>query len=98
MGSSGAPQEVSGSVMIAPSSSQRDVAVLLRRVRVALGPRELERGTEARAGVPGLDHLVDVAPLGRHVRMRELLAVLGRLLVAEGRRLCRLLELASIED
>src|SRR2546422_11754137 len=51
--------------------SERDVAMLLRRVLVALVLQHLERPDESRAGVLGLDHLVDVAELGGLERVGE---------------------------
>src|SRR2546426_7710951 len=73
--------------------SQREVSVFLRRVGVALGPRELERRAESRSRVPRLDHLVDVAALGGDVRSREHLAILPRLVLPGGRGRARSLHL-----
>ncbi len=52
--------------------------------------RSVEGRAEARARVAGLDDLVDVAALGGHEGIGELLAVLADLLLAEGRELRRL--------
>src|SRR5262250_3109251 len=57
--------------------SERDVAMLLRRVLVALVLQHLERADEPRTGVLRLDDLVDVAQLRRLVRVRERAAILG---------------------
>src|SRR5689334_9903964 len=51
--------------------SERDVAMLLRRVPVALVLEHLERADETRAGVLRLDDLVDVAELRGLVRVGE---------------------------
>src|SRR6185295_7595142 len=48
-------------------ASERDVAVLLGRVRVALVAEQRQRVAQARARVAGANDLVDVAQLGRHV-------------------------------
>src|SRR6267154_616802 len=56
---------------------QGDVPVLLGRIPVALGLERLERGDQARARLARVDHVVDVAPPRRDVRIRELLLVLG---------------------
>src|SRR5205807_685962 len=74
------------------------ITVLLGWIAVAFAPQELEHLAEPRACVPGLDDLVDVAVLGGHVRGREHLAVLARLLGLEARRVSRLLRLAPVED
>src|SRR5699024_9806113 len=57
--------------------SQRDVPVLLGGQRVALGAQRAQRVCHLEAGVGGTDHAVDPAALGRGVRSRELLLVLG---------------------
>src|SRR5262245_64841848 len=75
--------------------SERDVAMLLRRVLVALVGEHLERGDETRARVLGLDDLVDVAELGRLERVGELLTVVGREALALGVGLLRLLDLVA---
>src|SRR6184192_1942207 len=54
-----------------------DVAMFLGRVPVALVLQHLERADQARAGVGGLDDLVDVAELGGLVRVGEGAPVLG---------------------
>src|SRR5207237_8316916 len=73
----GSPQDVSGSrsLPLIADSSQRDVAVLPRRVGVALGSENGQRGAQPRPRVARLDHLVHVTALGRHIRARALLAV-----------------------
>src|SRR5437899_8366470 len=81
----GSPQDVSGSrsLPLIGDSSQRDVAVLPRRVGVALGSENGQRGAQPRARVARLDDLVHVAALGGHVRVAELLAILADPRLAE---------------
>ena len=50
---------------------QRDVAVLALRARLALGQQRLERGDDLRPRLVRDDHVVDVAALGRRVRVGE---------------------------
>src|SRR2546426_7043524 len=57
--------------------SERDVAMLLGRVPVALVLQHLERPDQARARVGGLEDLVDVAELGGLVRVGEGAPVVG---------------------
>src|SRR3972149_365710 len=52
-------------------SSERDVAVFLGRIAIAFRGQQLERADDARAGVAGLDDVVDVSAVGRDVRVRE---------------------------
>src|SRR5262245_39109990 len=70
-------------VGVTGARSYGNVPVLLRRIAVALGVEHLEGLDEAPPRVPRLDHLVHVAALRRHEGIRELLAVLARLLVLE---------------
>src|SRR2546426_3476292 len=81
----GSPQDVSGrrSLPLIEDSSQRDVAVLPRRVGVALGLENRQRRAQPRARVARLDDLVHVAALGGHVRVGELLAILADPRLAE---------------
>ena len=72
--------------------------MLLGRIRVALGVEQPERGAEAGPRVAGLDDLVHVAAFGGDVGGRELLAVLPRLLLPEGRRVGHLLQLPPVEN
>src|SRR2546422_6058399 len=51
--------------------SQRDIAVLVFRVGVALGFQGAERGDELGAGLRGLDDGVNVAALGSNVGIGE---------------------------
>src|SRR3989442_12618354 len=83
----GSPQDVSGrrSLPLIEDSSQRDVAVLPRRVGVALGLENRPRRAQPRARVARLDDLVHVAALRGHVRGGELLAILADARPAEGR-------------
>src|SRR3990172_12568897 len=78
--------------------SGRDVAMLLGRVPVALVLQHLEGAEEARAGVLGLDDLVDVAELGGLVGVGEGVAVVGDQPVALGHRVPRLLDLVPEDD
>src|SRR2546430_386850 len=84
-GGTGSPQDVSGrrSLPLIEDSSQRDVAVLPRRVGVALGLENRQRRAQPRARVARLDDLVHVAALGGHVRVGELLAILADARLAE---------------
>src|SRR5262245_5253427 len=78
--------------------SEGDVAMLLRRVPVALVLEHLERPDQARAGLLGLDDLVDVAELRRLVRIGEGLAVLGHQALAFGLGVRGLLDLVPEDD
>ena len=81
-----------------PKPLERNVPVLARRAALPLGQRGLQCVREHRAGAARLDHVVDVAALGRDVRIGEPLAVIvdqlrpprlrvvGRLELACGRR------------
>src|SRR5438874_12774666 len=70
----GSPQDVSRSrsLPLIGDSSQRDVAVLPRRVGVALGSEDGQRGAQSRARVARLGGLVRVAGAGRHGRLPRL--------------------------
>src|SRR4030095_17188939 len=72
--------------------------VLLGRVGVALGPRQLQGRAQSRPRIAWLDYLVDVAALGGGVRSREHFAVLARLVLAQGRRVLRPFHLSPVED
>src|SRR6185503_16401487 len=78
--------------------SERDVAMLLRRVLVALVREHLERADETGARVLGADDLVDVAELGGLERVGELLPVVGRETLALGLGLLGLLDLVAEDD
>src|SRR5690606_31358358 len=56
---------------------QRNVPVLLRRVRVPLLAQHVERVDQPGARLARIDHIVDVAARGGDVRVGEALAVLG---------------------
>ena len=56
---------------------QRDVAVLALRPRLALGEQRLQRRDQLRPRLVRHDHVVDVAALGRRVRVREARLVVG---------------------
>src|SRR2546427_6693482 len=71
------------------SALERNVAMLARRVAVALGLQRGEGGDQPGAGVARVDDVVEVAPRGRLVGMRELLAILVDL---------RLRRFALVED
>src|ERR1044072_8361586 len=77
---------------------ERDVAVLLRRVRVALVLQEFERAYEFRARLRRLDDLVNEAALGCDVRVGELLLELGDACAARGLHVGSLRKLAPVED
>src|SRR2546428_2745574 len=100
----GSPQDVRGSRSLPlielsrRNSSQRDVAVLPRRVRVALRAQHGERRAEPRARVARLDALVHVTALGGHVRVGELLAILPGARPAGLRGGARPLQLTPVQD
>src|SRR3954470_14656832 len=78
--------------------SERDVAVLALRARLMLRLQRLERRDELRPCLVRDDDVVDVAALGRRVRVREArLVVVDQALAALVRRR-RLLELAAVDD
>ena len=74
---------------------ERDVAVLARRARLALRDRGPQRVDQHGPRAPRLDHLVDVAALGRGVRVREALLVVGDQLGAPRLRIVGLGELVA---
>src|SRR6266849_2008958 len=78
--------------------SEWNVAMLLRRVPVALVLQHLEGADQARAGIDGLDDLVDVAELGGLVRIGERAAVVGDQALALGGGVLRLLDLVPEDD
>src|SRR5438093_11289085 len=80
------------------AGSEWNVAMLLRRVPVALVLQHLERADETRARLLRLDHLVDVAELGRLVRVRERLPIVGDEPLALLLRLGGLLDLVPEDD
>src|SRR6266568_5685638 len=74
------------SALIVPRSSlQGDVAMLLRRILVALVAQHGKGGDQLSAREARLDDLVDVAALRSDVRIGELLSVLSDLRVAVAR-------------
>ena len=77
---------------------ERDVAVLLGGVLVALGGGHLQAGDDLAPRVAGQDDLVDEAAVGGHVGVGELLAELGHALRARGGGIGRLGQLAGVED
>src|SRR5688572_2202385 len=77
---------------------QRDVAVLLGRVAVALGLERPERGNQPGARLPRHDDFVDEAALRRDVRIREFLAILGDPGGARRGGVRRRVDLAFVED
>src|SRR5713226_208614 len=64
--------------------SQRDVPVLALRNFLALVAQHLQGAAELRARLLGEDHLVDVAQLGRLVRVGEGVAIFFHQLLARG--------------
>src|SRR6185295_11901236 len=77
---------------------ERDVAVLARRILVALGLEQLQRLDEPAPGVGGLDHVVDVALLRRDIGVGELRAVFGDQPRPRLLRILRLLDLLLEDD
>src|SRR5512146_2220656 len=55
----------------APPPLERDVAMLLPGVRVALVGQHLQRANQARPGLRRLDDVVDITARGGDVRVRE---------------------------
>src|SRR5207244_4772144 len=78
--------------------SERNVAVLLWRVLVALGFQRGEAVDQLRARLVRPDDLVDEAALRRHVRIGELLAVLRDLRRARRRDILRRIEFTLVEN
>src|SRR5689334_16454168 len=77
---------------------ERDVAVLLRRILVALPLQRLQRVNQSRTCVRRIDDVVHVAARGGDVRVRKLLRVLVDALFGCGRRIFRLGDLLLEED
>src|SRR4051812_8585509 len=67
-----------------PVRSERDIAVLLRRVLVAFAIENGERGNEFLARLPGANHFVDEPARGSGVGIGELLLELGDTPTARG--------------
>src|SRR6059036_2867676 len=80
------------------AGSEWNVAMLLGRVPVALVLQHRERADETRAGVGGLDDLVDVAELGGLVRVGEGAPVVGHQALALGGGVLRPLDLVAEDD
>src|SRR3989442_14069250 len=78
--------------------SEWDVAMFLGRVPVALVLQHLEGADQARAGIDGLDDLVDVAELGGLVRIGGRAAVVCDQALALGGGVPRLLDLVPEDD
>src|SRR5258705_11081110 len=78
--------------------SERNVAVLLRRVPVALGLERREPVDQLRARLARTDDLVEEAALRGHERVRELLAVLRDLRRARRGDVGGRVELPPLED
>src|SRR4051794_27304343 len=78
--------------------SERDVAMLLRRVLLALVLEDLERADDLRSRLLRLDDLVDVAELGGLERIRERAPVLGDEAAPLAVRVLRPLELIPEDD
>src|SRR5882762_9744491 len=77
---------------------ERNVSVLLRRILVALGLQGLQRIDEGRPRVTWIDNVVEVAPAGSDVRVREHLAVFFDLGVCRCRLILALGDLLSEEN
>src|SRR5215210_9248933 len=80
------------------SRSQRDVAVLALRPRLALGQQRLEGRDHLRARLVRDYHVVDVAALGRRVRVGEARPVVVDQLLAARVGRGRLGDVAAIDD
>ena len=68
-------------------------------VAAALLEAQRRQGVDqAVTGLLGEDHVVDDARLGRHVRARDVLPVLGRQLVADRDRVLRVAQPAAVQQ
>src|SRR5207302_1685511 len=92
------PNEYDGRFQLSTKDLQRHVAVLLRRVLIALVIQILERLYEFLTRLPRVDHLIEEAGARRDVGVRELRAKLRDLLGARGRGIGRGIEFALVED
>ena len=72
--------------------------MLAARARLALRERRLQRVDQHGPGAARLDHVVHVAPLRGHERVRELLAVVGDQLAPPLVGVVGLLELLAEDD
>src|SRR4051812_30630434 len=77
---------------------QRNIAVLLRRIAIALRPQRLQRIDEPRTGIARIDDVVDIAAPRRDVRVRELRRILSDLRVRRGLRVVALVDVLAEEN
>src|SRR5437870_13655366 len=80
------------------SSSERDVAVLLRRSALSFRSEDGERVNHAGPRFRGFDHVVEVSHPGGDVWVRKAIAVLAHELLLPPRRVLRLLDLLLEDD
>src|SRR4051812_11242427 len=78
--------------------SERDVAMLLARVRVGLVGKHLEGADESWSGLGWTDHAVHVTARGGDIRVRELALVVGHEATSFRLRICGLRELVAEDD
>src|SRR5262249_50664071 len=76
---------------------ERYVAVLLRRVLVALVVEVFQGGNQPPAGIARPDDFVDEATAGRNIRVGELLPELRHLVGASRGRIARRIELPLVQ-
>src|SRR2546430_8916273 len=80
------------------SSSERDVAVLLRRSALSFRSEDGERVNHAGPRFRGFDHVVEVSHPGGDVWVRKAIAVLAHELLLPPLRVLRLLDLLLEDD
>src|SRR3990170_6057597 len=78
--------------------SERNVAVLLRRIFVALAPQALQRIDQGGTRVAGIDDVVEIAVSRRDVGVREFFAILLDLRLRRGSRIVAVRDLLSKQD
>src|SRR5438093_10899170 len=80
------------------SSSERDVAVLLRRSALSFRPEDGERVDHAAPRFRRFDHVVEVSHPGGDVWVRKAIAIFGHELLLPPPRVLRLLDLLLEDD
>src|SRR2546427_2952864 len=87
-----------GTGQAAESGSERNVPVPAWRPLPLLAAGDPQRPDQRRAGVAGLDHVVQVSALGSHVGIGEPLAVVGHQLATLGGPVLRPVDLSPEDD
>ncbi len=72
--------------------------MLLSWHRVGLVGQHPQRANYSRPRLVGLDHVVDITPLGRHKRIRKTLAILFYFGPPALIRICRFLQFTPVQD